>query len=103
MSLQNFLWSSFPELAAEFIARPQNQEVIEGNKAEFVCSVSKDTYEVKWLKGDKELTSDDKYEIVSDGKKRALKVKNCERHDEGGYIAIIGNVRATADLTVIGK
>ena len=33
------------ELAAEFISRPQNQEVVEGEKAEFVCSVSKETYE----------------------------------------------------------
>lgn len=68
-----------------------------------MCSVSKDTFEVKWFKGDKELTSDDKYEIVSEGKKRVLVVKNCERKDEGGYIALIGNVKASADLAVIGR
>lgn len=90
------------ELAAEFISRPQNQEVVEGEKAEFVCSVSKDTYEVKWLKGDKELQSDDKYDIISDGKKRVLVIKSCELKDEGGFVAVIGTTRASADLTVIG-
>lgn len=96
------LFFSLLELAAEFIARPQNQEVVEGEKAQFVCSVSKDTYEVKWLKGDKELQSDDKYDIISEGKKRVLVIKNCELKDEGGFAVLIGATRASADLTVLG-
>ena len=76
--------------------------MVEGEKAEFVCSVSKDSYEVKWLKGDKELQTGDKYEIISDGKRRALVVKNCERNDEGPFVALIGATRASADLTVLG-
>uniref|UniRef100_A0A8C1GY53 Titin n=1 Tax=Cyprinus carpio TaxID=7962 RepID=A0A8C1GY53_CYPCA len=89
------------ELAAEFIARPQNQEAVEGEKAEFVCSVSKENYEVKWFKGDKEITTDDKYEIVVDGKRRALIVKNCELKDEGAFTAHIGSVKATEALKII--
>lgn len=96
------LFFSTLELAAEFIARPQNQEVVEGEQAQFVCSVSKDTYEVKWLKGDKELQSDDKYNIISEGKKRVLVVKNCELKDEGGFVVLIGTTRASAELTVLG-
>lgn len=76
--------------------------MVEGEKAQFVCSVSKDTYEVKWLKGDKELQSDDKYDIISEGKKRVLVVKNCELKDEGGFVVLIGTTRASADLTVLG-
>lgn len=91
------------ELAAEFISRPQGQEAVEGEKAEFVCSVSKETYEVKWFRGDTELQTGDKYEIISDGKRRALIVKNCEMKDEGVFFAYIGSVKASADLTVIGK
>lgn len=94
----------FPlELAAEFISRPQSQEVVEGEKAEFVCSLSKDTYEVKWFKGDKELQTDDKYEIISDGKSRVLVVKKCELSDEGPFVAVIGATRASADLIVLGE
>lgn len=77
--------------------------MVEGEKAEFVCSVSKDTYEVKWFRGDKELQSGDKYDIVSDGTRRLLVIKKCEHQDEGSYTAFIGTVKASADLTVIGK
>lgn len=77
--------------------------MVEGEKAEFTCSVSKDTYEVKWLKDDKELEAGDKYQMVSDGKRRTLVIKNCEPKDEGGYVVMIGPTRASADLTVLGK
>lgn len=77
--------------------------MVEGEKAQFVCSLSKETYEVKWFRGDKELQTGDKYEIVSDGKKRALIVKTCELNDEGAFIACIDSVKASADLHVIGK
>lgn len=77
--------------------------MVEGEIAQFVCSVSKETHEVKWVRGDKELQAGDKYEITSDGKRRALIVKNCELKDEGAFIACIGSVKASADLRVIGK
>lgn len=77
--------------------------MVEGEKAEFTCSVSKETYEVKWLKDDKELEAGDKYQMVSDGKRRTLVIKNCEPKDEGGYVVKIGPTKASADLTVLGK
>uniref|UniRef100_A0A3Q0SLB3 Uncharacterized protein n=1 Tax=Amphilophus citrinellus TaxID=61819 RepID=A0A3Q0SLB3_AMPCI len=95
-------FSSLAELAAEFITRPQNQEAVEGEKAEFSCSVSKDTYEVKWFRGDKAIETGDKYSIISEGKRRSLVVKNCELKDEGGYTAHIGTVKASADLLNTG-
>ena len=76
---------------------------MEEEKAEFICSVSKDTYEVKWFRGDKEIKAGDKYDIVSEGKRRALIVKKCEAKDEGSYVAHIGDVKASADLYVIGE
>lgn len=91
------------ELAAEFISRPQNQEVVEGQKAEFTCSVSKESYSVKWMKDNKELEEGEKYQMVSDGKRRSLVIKNCEPKDEGGYVVVIGATRASADLMVQGK
>lgn len=98
-----FFSFSYSELAAEFIARPQNQEVVEGEKAEFACSVSKDTYEVRWFLGDKEIQAGDKYTIISEGKRRALIVKNCSLKDEGNYVAHIGSIKASAGLFVIGE
>lgn len=76
---------------------------MEGQAAEFTCSVSKETYEVKWFRGNKELETGDKFTIVSEGKRRVLTVKNCELKDEGGYVAHIGTIKASADLLVTGK
>lgn len=77
--------------------------MVEGEKVEFTCSVSKETYEVKWFRDDKEVEPGDKYTVVSEGKRRVLIVKNCELKDEGGYVAHIGSIKASADLCVIGK
>lgn len=93
----------FPELAAEFISKPKNQEVVEGQAAEFTCSVSKETHEVKWFRGGQELETGDKFTIVSEGKRRVLVVKTCELRDEGAYVAHIGAIKASADLVVTGK
>lgn len=77
--------------------------MVEGEKAEFTCSVSKDTFEVKWLKDEQELQDGERYQLVSDGKKRMLIIKKSELKDEGGYVVVIGTTRASADLTVLGK
>lgn len=94
---------SLTELSAEFITKPQNLEVIEGQKAEFSCSVSKDGVDVQWLRGDTVLEAGDKYDIFSDGKKRVLVIKESVLDDEGRYIVMLGDVKAKAQLKVIGK
>lgn len=77
--------------------------MVEGEKAEFTCSVSKETFEVRWLKDEQELQAGDRYQLVSDGKKRTLIISKSELKDEGGYVVVIGTTRASADLTVLGK
>lgn len=93
----------FPELAAEFISKPQNLEILEGEKAEFVCSISKESFEVQWKRDDKTLESGDKYDVIADGKKRVLVVKDATLQDMGTYVVMVGAARAAAHLTVIGK
>ncbi|XP_062287344.1 titin-like [Scomber scombrus] len=88
------------ELAAEFISKPHNQEVVEGEKAEFTCSVSKENYQVRWMKDEKELEEGDKYQMISDGKRRTLVIKNCDPKDEGGYVVMIGPNGASVNLTI---
>ncbi|XP_062287346.1 titin-like [Scomber scombrus] len=90
------------ELAAEFISKPHNQEVVEGEKAEFTCFISKENYQVRWMKDEKELEEGDKYQMISDGKRRTLVIKNCDPKDEGGYVVMIGPNGASVNLT-IGK
>lgn len=76
---------------------------MEGEKVEFTCSVSKETFEVRWLKDEQELQDGDRYQLVSDGKRRTLIIRKSELKDEGGYVVVIGTTRASADLTVLGQ
>uniref|UniRef100_A0A8C0EK92 Titin n=1 Tax=Bubo bubo TaxID=30461 RepID=A0A8C0EK92_BUBBB len=87
----------------KFLTKPQNLEVLEGEKAEFFCSVSKEAITVQWLRGDTVLEAGDKYDIISDGKKRTLVVKDSILGDAGKYTVMVGEAKATARLTVIGK
>lgn len=93
----------FPELAAEFISKPQNLEILEGEKAEFVCTISKESFEVLWKRDNETLEPGDKYDIIADGKKRILVVKDATLQDMGTYVVMVGAARAAAHLTVIGK
>lgn len=77
--------------------------MLEGEKAEFVCSVSKEAITVQWLRGDTVLEPGDKYDIISDGKKRALVIKETVLGDMGMYTVMVGEAKATAHLAVIGK
>lgn len=76
--------------------------MVEGESVEFTCAVSKETFEVKWIRDGTELQEGDKYQMKSDGKRRSLCIKNCELKDEGGYVVVIGETRASAELTVLG-
>lgn len=44
----------------------------------------------------------DKYNIISDGKRKMLIIKDCTLDDKGPYVALVGSTKATAELTVIG-
>lgn len=103
LSFQYLATLFFLELAAEFISKPQNLEILEGEKAEFVCTISKESFEVQWKRDDKTLESGDKYDIIADGKKRVLVVKDATLQDMGTYVVMVGAARAAAHLTVIGK
>lgn len=65
--------------------------------------MSKDTVEVQWVWADMILKTDDKYDIISEGKKRILVIKDSILADAGKYAAMVGESKATARLKVIGK
>uniref|UniRef100_A0A3Q3B7I5 Uncharacterized protein n=1 Tax=Kryptolebias marmoratus TaxID=37003 RepID=A0A3Q3B7I5_KRYMA len=77
----------------EFAKPLQDVEVREKESARFECEVSRESAKVR-----RENTQHFKTR-----KRRALIVKNCDLKDEGGYVAHIGSVKASADLCVIEK
>ena len=96
--------------------RPQNQEVVEGERTRIVCKTASDPFDnsqllIRWLiRGQKlNLTTapENKYLRKSDRNRHALIIKNVQQSDSGKYtcVATIGldSDEASATLTVKSK
>uniref|UniRef100_A0A3B3TJW1 Ig-like domain-containing protein n=1 Tax=Poecilia latipinna TaxID=48699 RepID=A0A3B3TJW1_9TELE len=101
------------ELAAEFISRPQNQDVVEGEQAEFsyietqekktisfVCKVNRSEVTVRWMKAGQEVTLSKRIVYRADGLKHTLTIKDCAMEDEGEYTAMVGDDKCAAELII---
>lgn len=73
--------------------------------ATFTCDIVKDTPNFKWFKGDEEIPAEptDKTEILKEGNKIFLKIKNAGPADVGEYSVEVEGRRYPAKLTLGGK
>lgn len=92
-----------PEIPMDFVVPLKDVTVPEKKQAKFECTITKDVPKVMWYRGDDIITTDQKYDIIDDGKKHILVINCCEFDDEDEYtIAVLGKT-STARLTVEGK
>uniref|UniRef100_G3UK67 Titin n=1 Tax=Loxodonta africana TaxID=9785 RepID=G3UK67_LOXAF len=82
----------------------ENQTVLKDNDAIFEIDIKINYPEIKlsWYKGTEKLEPSDKFEILIDGDRHTLRVKNCQLKDQGNYRLVCGPHIASAKLTVIG-
>lgn len=91
------------EIEMDFVVPLKDVSVPEKKQAKFECAITKDVAKVMWHRGDDVITSDQKYDIIDDGKKHMLVINCCEFEDEDNYtVAVLGKT-STARLTVEGK
>ncbi len=90
--------------AVEFIAKIKDAKAVESEDAVFQCVLSTPLNRITWSKKDSSLEHGDKYEItVSEDKLiHTLRVKGCEKADNGVFYAIAGITSSSASLTVEG-
>lgn len=92
-----------PEIPMDFVVPLKDVTVPEKKQAKFECTITKDVPKVMWYRGDDIITTDQKYDIIDDGKRHILVINCCEFDDEDQYtIAVLGQTSA-ARLTVEGK
>lgn len=87
----------------DFVVPLKDVSVPEKKQAKFECSITKDVSKVMWYKGADIITSDQKYDIIDDGKKHMLIINCCEFDDEDEYTIEVLGKTSTARLTVEGK
>lgn len=94
---------SKPEIEMDFVVPLKDVTVPEKKQAKFECTITKDVAKVMWYRGDDIITTDQKYDIIDDGKKHILVINCCQFEDEDEYtVAVLGKTSA-ARLTVEGK
>lgn len=75
----------------------------EKDEARFEIEVSRTPKSFRWLKGSQELQSDDKYEMVQDGKMYVLVIRSAAYDDEAKYMFEAEDKRTAGKLIIQGN
>lgn len=85
-----------------FTTKLHDYSVTEKDELTMVCELSKPNAEVKWFKGDQQITSSKNVVIKADGKRRMLIIKKTEKADIGEYTCDCDSDKTTAKLNIEG-
>ncbi|TRY90214.1 hypothetical protein DNTS_005822 [Danionella cerebrum] len=88
------------EPPAKILKPLQDVSSPEKEKVSFECEVSRANAEVKWFKGDDELSPGKKYGIHSQANKHTLIIHKCTFEDQGQYICRTTDDNTSAKLAV---
>ncbi|KAI1237130.1 Titin, partial [Lamprotornis superbus] len=91
------------EVIRDWLVKPiRDQHVKPKGTATFSCDIVKDTPNIKWFRGDEEIPAEptDKTEILREGNKIFLKIKNAGPADVGEYAVEVEGRRYPAKLTL---
>ena len=88
---------------AKFVKRLQDESSTEKEEIALSCEVNRPTAEVVWKHNGEPIVADDRVEIVSDGRRRALVIKSVVQADEGDYSCDAGDDETTCTLCVGGR
>lgn len=86
-----------------FITPLSDVHVYEKDEARFELEVSREPKTFQWFKGTQELESDDKFEILQEGKRHTLVVKSARYSDEAKYSFEAEDKRTSGKLIIEGR
>lgn len=95
--------SESTELPVSFITPLSDVHVYEKDEAKFELEISREPKSLRWLKGSQELSSDEKFELVSEGNRHTLIVKSARYEDEAKYMFEAEDKRTSGKLIIKGK
>ena len=96
--------ADFPDEIVDFVKELKDVTITRlPNKAAFECELSKPLAEVTWLKDGQPISKKDKrYDIIAEGTKHKLVVRDLEGRDEGDYKVVAKNNSSKASLAIHG-
>nr|XP_057930388.1 obscurin isoform X3 [Doryrhamphus excisus] len=88
------------ERPVRFLQRLSNVEVQEGNVVVLCCELSKAGLTAQWMKGDKVLTSGEKYQLKQRGSIMELVIRKSQPEDSGLYCCVCEDIKSTATIII---
>lgn len=76
----------------------KSQQVVEKETVTLLCELDDEGGEVKWYKGDQEITADKRVQIKAEGRKRKLIIKDAKVTDAGNYSCVSNADKTEAEL-----
>lgn len=95
--------SESTELPVSFITPLADVHVYEKDEAKFELEISREPKSFRWLKGSQELSTDEKFELLVEGKRHSLVVKSARYEDEAKYMFEAEDKRTSGKLIIKGK
>uniref|UniRef100_A0AAV2JUQ1 Ig-like domain-containing protein n=1 Tax=Knipowitschia caucasica TaxID=637954 RepID=A0AAV2JUQ1_KNICA len=89
------------EAAAEFTQPLEDQSVEEEATATLECQVSRENAEVRWFREGQEIRKTKKYDVISEGRKRALVITACSPDDGKLYTCDAAQFKTSCYLEVL--
>ena len=84
----------------------QSKKVEEAEDVEFTCELTEDLpddLEVTWFKDGEEITTSDRLEVKTEGRRLSLVVHDLKVEDQADYTVVVGERRSSATLQVEGN
>ena len=88
------------EPAVEFTKPLEDQTVEEESTATLECEVSRENAEVRWFRDGQDIRKTKKYEMIVDGRKRALLIHDCTLDDSRTYTCDAKDFKTSCFLNV---
>lgn len=91
---------SFAEYPYKFVKVLKSQQLIEKDTVTLACELDDAAGEVKWFKNDEEIVPDKRVQVVKDGRKRKLVVKDAKVTDAGHYSCVSNADTTKAEIVI---
>lgn len=88
------------EFQYKFTKILKSARLVEKDTLTLACELNDSRGDVKWFKGDEEIQSDKRIEIVKDGRKRKIIIKDAKVNDAGAYSCVSNADKTLADISV---
>lgn len=94
---------SFAEAHAEFTLKLRDVIVRESDTATLLVEVTRETFEVRWMKDGQTIKPTDRMIMEKEGCRRRLIIKDTTLEDRGMYTCVLDEKTCSSTLTVESK